>query len=377
MGAATAAAAGALELARLVVKGSDADQGGGLAAADGAELGHVGAQAGGVEGAEAGDRANDRDAAGEGLVGVEGGLDLGVEPADLGDEGLHDGGAQLVAVDFRAQLAQGVAVLDELAAEGEQVAEKAQVVGRGRGGLQAVKQAVAGQHGGVDLVVLGAAAEGLGEAPGVQRVGEHGLEAGVEEALVQAAVVAAGGLEDDTRDAQAQQPHLSLAKLRCLSRGSTWASREDLPTSMPATTGVTVGVGIPAFLSFAVTETAVFASVVVTRSFWWFEDRAVSSAARMRPVSRVVSLVTRKEEAGTASGPPRPRRWAHQILEETRRFVCHANSSWSSGRRCIARKTGHAGHAEQATLSSRNLSRWPLPPRCCGRESASVRAGLA
>ena len=95
---------------------------------------------------------------------------------------------------------------DELAAEGEQVAEKAQVVGRGRGGLQAVKQAVAGQHGGVDLVVLGVAAEGLGEAPGVQRVGEHGLEAGVEEALVQAAVVAAGGLEDDTRDAQAQQP---------------------------------------------------------------------------------------------------------------------------------------------------------------------------
>ena len=57
-----------------------------------------------------------RGAAGEGLVGVEGGLELDVEPTDLGDEGLHDGSAQLVAVDFRAQLAQGVAVLDELAA---------------------------------------------------------------------------------------------------------------------------------------------------------------------------------------------------------------------------------------------------------------------
>ena len=124
------------------------------AAAGGAELGHVGAQAGGVEWAEAGDRAQDRDAEGEGVVGVDAGLDPGIE-------GLHDGGAERVAVDFRAQLAQGVAVRDELVPqEGEQVAETAQAGGRGRRGLQAAEEAVAGQHGGVDLVVLGAAAAG-------------------------------------------------------------------------------------------------------------------------------------------------------------------------------------------------------------------------
>ena len=183
------------------VEGRDAHEAGGLAPTDAAELGH-----GGVQGAEAGDGANDGGAAGEGLVGVEGGLDRGVELADLRVEGLHDGGAELVECEFGAQLAQGVALRDELAPKGEQVAEAAQGAGRGRGGLQAVEEAVAGQHGGVDLIVLGAAAEGLGEAPAVQRVGEHGLEAGVGEALVQGVVVAAGGFEDDARDAELAQP---------------------------------------------------------------------------------------------------------------------------------------------------------------------------
>ncbi len=108
--------------------------------------------------------------------------------------------------EFGAELAEGAELFDELAAESEQVAEQLEVARQGRGGIEAVKEAEAGEHGGVDAVVLGELADGLGEAPGAQGVDQDGLEAGLSEALVEVAVVAAGGLEDGAGDAVLEQP---------------------------------------------------------------------------------------------------------------------------------------------------------------------------
>ena len=78
--------------------------------------------------------------------------------------------------------------------------------GFGRGAGQAGEEAVAGQHGGVDAVVLGEPTDGFGEAPGAQRVDRDGSRPGVEQALVQLAVVAPGGFEDGAGDAVLDQP---------------------------------------------------------------------------------------------------------------------------------------------------------------------------
>ena len=82
--------------------------------------------------------------------------------------------------EFGAELAEGAELFDELAAESEPVAEQLEVARQGRGGIEAVKEAEAGEHGGVDAVVLGELADGLGEAPGAQGVDQDGLEAGLE-----------------------------------------------------------------------------------------------------------------------------------------------------------------------------------------------------
>ncbi len=118
---------------------------------------------------------------------------------------VSDAGSRLGG-EFGAQLAEGAELYHELAARGQQVTEQLQVIVLGRGRHEAVKLAEAGQHGSVDAVVLGELSEGLGEAPRAQRVDQHGLQAGLEEALMQTAVIAPGGLEDSAADAVLQQP---------------------------------------------------------------------------------------------------------------------------------------------------------------------------
>ena len=54
--------------------------------------------------------------------------------------------------------------------------------------------------------VPGEPAQGLGEAPGMQRVAEEGLEADSSEALVQVEVVAPGGLEDGVDGTEPEGP---------------------------------------------------------------------------------------------------------------------------------------------------------------------------
>ena len=76
----------------------------------------------------------------------------------------------------------------------------------GRGRIKALEAAEAGEHGGIDAVVLGELAEGLGEAARAQRIDQDGLDGGIKEALVEVAVVASGGFEDRAGDAVLEQP---------------------------------------------------------------------------------------------------------------------------------------------------------------------------
>ena len=258
LGAAAADGATAAVLAGVAVEGSEAEQGSGLAAAEGAELGHVGAEAGGGDGAAAGDRADDGGAAGECGVGGDAGEHAALAVGDVGLQGVEGGAGAAGGLrgEFGAELAEGAELFDELAAESEPVAEQLEVARQGRGRLEAVEEAEAGEHGGVDAVVLGELADGLGEAPGAQGIDQDGLDAGVEEALVEVAVVAAGGLEDGAGDAALEQPvaqgaaaGLGVLDWRSRLESRMWASSFDLPTSMPATTMGLSSV-IPVFLSF-------------------------------------------------------------------------------------------------------------------------------
>ena len=139
---------------------------------------------------------------------------MAVAVGDVGQQGVERGGGagSGLVVDLGAELAQGAAHLDELAADSEQVAELAQVPRLGRGGPEVLEEAEAGEHGGIDAVVLGELADGLGEAPGAQGVDQDGLEAGLGEAEVEVAVVAAGGFEDGAGDAVMEQPVAEAAE---------------------------------------------------------------------------------------------------------------------------------------------------------------------
>ncbi len=190
--------AAAAVLSGVAVEGGEAEQGGGLAAAKGAELGHVSAEAGGVDGTEAGDRLDDGVAAGELGVGSDALAHAAVAVGDVGLEGRERGAgaASGLGVEFGA----------ELAAEDEQVAEELEVPRLGRDRLQAVEEAETGEHGGIDAVVLGELSDGFGEAVGAQGVDQDGFDASVEEALVEVAVVAPCGLENGAGNAVLEQP---------------------------------------------------------------------------------------------------------------------------------------------------------------------------
>ena len=210
LGATAANAAATMLFARVLVERRQAQQRGGLAATDGAQFGHLGTQAGGRDRAAAGHRASldDLGAARQGSVGGDtsqhallAGADVGLQAiATVSDAGSRLGG------EFGAQLAEGAELYHELAARGQQVTEQLQVIVLGRGRHEAVKLAEAGQHGGVDAIVLGERSDRFGEAAGAQGIDQDGLEAGVSEALVEVAVVAAGGLEDGPVDAVLEQP---------------------------------------------------------------------------------------------------------------------------------------------------------------------------
>ena len=79
-----------------------------------------------------------------------------VAAGDVGLEGLEGGAgaARDFGTDLGAELAEGAELLDELAAEGEQVAELLEIARLGRGGLEIVEESEAGEHGRIDAVVF-------------------------------------------------------------------------------------------------------------------------------------------------------------------------------------------------------------------------------
>ena len=164
-------AAPAAVLSGIAVERCEAKQAGGLAAAEAAEFGHVGAEAGGIDGATAGDRLDDGVTTGEFGVGGDTGAHPAIAGFDVGLEGLERGGgaASGLGAEFGAELAQGTELLDELAAEGEQVAELLEVALLGRGALETGEEAEAGEHGRINAVVLGALADGFGKSAGSAR----------------------------------------------------------------------------------------------------------------------------------------------------------------------------------------------------------------
>ena len=91
MCAAATDGASAAMLSGVAVEGGEAEQRGGLAAAEAAEFGHVGAEAGGSDGTAAGDRPNDAGAAGEfGGVG-DAGEHAALAGSDVGLQGRESG----------------------------------------------------------------------------------------------------------------------------------------------------------------------------------------------------------------------------------------------------------------------------------------------
>ena len=108
LGPAATDGAGAAVLAGVAVEGGEAQQRGGLTAAQGAEFGHAGTEASGVDGAEAGDRLNDGVATGEHGVGRDAVAHTAVAVGDVGLQGVERGGGAGSGhgVEFSTELAQ-------------------------------------------------------------------------------------------------------------------------------------------------------------------------------------------------------------------------------------------------------------------------------
>ncbi|MDE0125105.1 MAG: hypothetical protein OXN97_11070 [Bryobacterales bacterium] len=177
--------------------GGQAQQRGRVAATGRAELGHVGEQAGCREATAAGDRPDAVGAAREDSV-----------CGDAGLVGLPGCGGALggLRIEFGSELAEGAELVEELAAESEQVAELPEVLRPGRGRRKVVEQAEASQDAGIHAVVLRQPAEGFGEAPRAQRIDQDGFDADISEALVEVAVAAPGRPKDGAGHAVPKQP---------------------------------------------------------------------------------------------------------------------------------------------------------------------------
>ena len=156
------------ELAGVAVEGGEAEQGIGIGAAQAAELGHAGAEAGGVDRDGVGDRQDYGVPKGECGVGRDAIAHSAVVRSDVGREGLEDVGpaAAGLGVEFGPELAQGAELPDKLAAEGEKVVAALQFVRSRRRALQATDEAEAGENRGIDAVVLCEPPGDLGEVAG-------------------------------------------------------------------------------------------------------------------------------------------------------------------------------------------------------------------
>ena len=216
-------------LAGVAVVGRHAEQGGGLAPAGTAKFGQVGAQAGGVERAAAGDRLDDLAAPLQPGIGRNAGLHFCVHLLDAGGEALQQRGEHAIRLgaDLGDVLAQGGLLRDELAPGSEPVGERLQASRLGRRALDAFQARVMRQHCGIHSIVLRPLPEGAGEVARLLRVGEGHGHAVVVEALVECAMVAPGGFERDAPGRRAAAASLRRARRPSLCFRSGGRGRRD------------------------------------------------------------------------------------------------------------------------------------------------------
>ena len=184
-----------------------------MATPQGAELRHLGTEDGGGDGADTWYRAQNPVAPRMlGVVdddGADRGLELADLPIDIADQPLEclDGLRRVVLL---FGVAEGRLGLDQLCSRPGEVAEAELGAAARRRDVRVHHLAEARQHDRIDGVGLRQLAEGLGEAPGLQRADHRDPEAGVVEAPVHIPVIAARGLHNDELDLRLVQ-HLAKA----------------------------------------------------------------------------------------------------------------------------------------------------------------------
>jgi len=182
--------------------GSQASQGGSLAASERAEFGHEGDEGGGGLFADALDGDQDFDGAGDGLALGGQSLDVGVDSLDLLVEACEERvKVSMSGLGARGEAAVGVgeAILDEIT-PGEDESLQAQALAIS--GLPAREFGVAifgvsEERLGVDAVGFAERSKGSDEGLDLTGVGAMGADAGVEQGGEQAALIAAGGFAYD------------------------------------------------------------------------------------------------------------------------------------------------------------------------------------
>ena len=134
-------------LSGVAIVGGQAQQRGRLTAAERAELGHVGQQVSSRETTAAGDRPDDGGAVGEDGAGGDAHLHALLAGGDTDLEGVEcRGGAPSgLRIEFGAELAEGPELVEEIAAESEQVAELPEVLRPGRDRCEDAEKAEAGE----------------------------------------------------------------------------------------------------------------------------------------------------------------------------------------------------------------------------------------
>ena len=170
-----------------------AGQGRGLLGADAAEFGQVGAKHSCGDGADTRDGPQDRGAASQGFVGFEGLGNGLVEHTDLAVGSLVEAaerGRRGSGTEFGDALATVCPILDTGGSGRQQVLQLLEIAFQWKRPAPARQAPEESQHGGIDAIGLGEPTHAARKLPGLERVGQDDLQAGLVEAALQGPMVA-------------------------------------------------------------------------------------------------------------------------------------------------------------------------------------------
>ena len=186
-----------------------AAEGSGLLGADAAEFGQVGAKHSCGDGADTRDGPQDRGAASQGFVGFEGLGNGLVEHTDLAVGSLVEAaerGRRGSGTEFGDALATVCPILDTGGSGRQQVLQLLEIAFQWKRPAPARQAPEESQHGGIDAIGLGEPTHAARKLPGLERVGQDDLQAGLVEAALQGPMVASSWLEHYAPHAQPAQP---------------------------------------------------------------------------------------------------------------------------------------------------------------------------